>query len=118
MPRARQAVVIIALSLIGAYSVRKRPPVAMSHAAAGLSAPSDEAGRGRLARSGGEAEDLRDAVGGYPIAVSTETRTTAYEPQPQPQRGSGEGGIEELPNDPGQNFSPQPVLSPSGPGPR
>jgi hypothetical protein len=127
MNRARNAVVVIALCLIAAYSWKKAPlprfdapyrrPI--RYAEARDAYPRRKSPRLTLARVG--EDDLRDAIaddaiaddaGGLPAISSSTNRPLDDAPAP---RGSGAGGFAGLPYDPGHDFDPPPVLSPSGP---
>jgi len=118
MSRARNAVIIIILCIIGAYSVRKSPQL-------GLNMPAPETikdavaggpvrrGNPKLTLASGTGEDLRDAVAGH--AVGTPNNGNTLGDIGGPPRGQGNGGFGPQSNNPGQNFNPPPVLSPSGP---
>jgi len=118
--RARNAVIIIALSIIGAYYVRERPGAVVHGVAAHLrdTVAGTPSRGGRALRTGaaGNGEELRDAVAGYPAIAPLPARTTDHHKVDLPL-GSGEGGIEPLPYDPGRSFAPR-VVSPSGPDTR
>jgi hypothetical protein len=119
MTRARNAVIIIVLCIIGATLGRKRPQVVAVHAVetdlrdAVADSPSARRGRIRRPLEGRDGDELRDSVAGSPSDVPLVPGATSYV-APIP-RGSGEGGIKPLPYDPGQDFSEHRVLSPSGP---
>ena len=120
MTRARNAVIIIILCLIGAYSVRKGPqlalnmpsPDAIKDAVAGHDVGRRNPG---LTLASGKGDEMRDAVAGH--AVGTPNNGNTLDDVAPPPRGNGAGGIGSLSNNPGQSFTPPvtPVLSPSGP---
>ena len=118
MSRARNAVIIIILCIIGAYSVRKSPqlalnmpsPESMKDAVAG--GPSIRHHGPKLTLASGTGEDLRDAVAGH--AVGTPNHGNTVDDVPPPPRGENFHGFGPLSNNPGQNFTP-PTLSPSAP---
>lgn len=120
MSRARNAVIIIILCIIGAYSVKKGPQLGLNlpgtedikDAVAGGPASRRAANPG-LTLAGGEGEALRDAVAGH--AVGTPNTGNTLGGVDGPPRGSGNGGFGPQANNPGQNFIPPPPLSPSGP---
>ncbi len=117
MSRARNAVIMIFLSLVGVYFGSRRPYAAVQAEATSLKSAVAEASsprRGRVppALRIGENNDLRDALAAYP-AKALLPGTTSHINSEAPL-GSGEGGFKPLPYDPGQDFSPR-VLSPSGP---
>lgn len=118
MSRARNAVIIIILCIIGAYSVRKAPQLALN-----MPAPEgmkDALAGNRAHRNGpkltlasGTGEDMRDAVAGH--AVGTPNNGNTLGDIGGPPRGNGGNGIGPSSNNPGQNFNPPPTLSPSAP---
>lgn len=119
MSRARNAVIIIILCIIGAYSVKKGPQL-------GLNMPGPEeirdavAGnpvrRGpKLTLASGTGDELRDAVAGH--AVGTPGGTNTLGDVDAPPRGNGNGGFGPLSTNNNNNppLPPPPPLSPSGP---
>src|SRR4051812_48417375 len=118
MSRARNAVIIIILCIIGAYTLKKGPQLALNMPSA--DAIKDAVAGGPSSRKGnpltlasGTGEDLRDAVAGH--AVGTPNNGNTLGDVAPPPRGNGTGGIGSLSNNPGQNFTPPPNLSQSGP---
>ncbi len=118
MSRARNAVIIIILCIIGAYTMRKAPQLALNMPSADQ-VKDAVAGNGarrhgpRLTLANGSGDDLRDAVAGH--AVGTPRNTNTLDDVPPPPRGQGQGGIGHQGHNPGQNFTPPTTLSPSGP---
>ena len=121
MSRARNAVIIIILCIIGAYSVRKAPQLGLNmpsvddikDAVAGGPTTASRRGNGpKLTLSSGKGEELRDAVAGF--AVGTPNTGNSLGEIDGPPRGSGNGGFNPLSNNP-RPFNPPPSLSPSGP---
>ncbi|MDD5302939.1 MAG: hypothetical protein PHS14_07480 [Elusimicrobia bacterium] len=124
MSRVRNAVIIIILCIIGAYSFKKGPQLGLN-----MPAPEDikDAVAGnpvrrhgpQLTLASGNGEDLRDAVAGH--AVGTPNRgTNTLGDVDGPPRGSGNGGFGPLSNNNNNNnppVNPPPSLSPSGPTP-
>jgi hypothetical protein len=124
MSRARNAVIIIILCLIGAYSFKKGPQLGLSmpkndvikDAVAG--GPSYHRSSPKLTLASGSGDDLRDAVAGHAVGTPGSHGNTLDDVAPPP-RGNGQGGIGGQSNNPGNNFNPPttpPTLSPSGPG--
>jgi len=117
MTRARNAVIIIILCLIGAYSVKKGPQLALLPAndeikdAVAANNSTRRAGP-KLTLASGTGEEMRDAIAGH--AVGTPNNGNTLGDVAPPPRGGGNGGIGAQANNPGQNFNP-PVLSPAGP---
>jgi len=121
MSRLRNAVIIIILCIIGAYTVRKGPQLGMSlpgaqdlkDAIAG--GPSQRPAGGLqpiLAGRGGE--ELRDAVAGHPVGTPQGTNTLGD--VDGPPRGNGYGGISPLANNYNVPLNnPPPLLSSSAP---
>jgi hypothetical protein len=118
MSRARNAVIIIILCIIGAYSVKKGPQL-------GLNMPAPEEIRDavagnrirrnapKLTLASGTGEDLRDAVAGH--AVGTPGGTNTLGDVDGPPRGNGNGGFGPLSANNNNNNPPPPPLSPSSP---
>lgn len=122
MSRARNAVIIIILCIIGAYSVRKGPQLGLNMPApedikdAVAGGPVNASRRGNanpLTLNAGNGEDLRDAVAGH--AVGTPNNGNTLGGVDGPPRGSGFGGFGPSANNPGSIPPPPPSLSPSGP---
>jgi hypothetical protein len=120
MSRARNAVIIIILCIIGAYSVRKGPQLALNMPGASdvkdavAGNPASHRGSPKLTLASGTGEDLRDAVAGH--AVGTPNNGNTLGDVPPPPRGESFHGFGPGANNPGQNFNPPPGnLSPSGP---
>jgi len=124
MSRARNAVIIIILCIIGAYSVKKGPQLGLNmpgvedikDAVAG--GPVNASRRGNanpLSLNTGNGEDLRDAVAGH--AVGTPNTGNTLGGVDGPPRGSGFGGFGPSSNNPGSIPPPPPSLSPAGPTP-
>jgi len=122
MSRARNAVIIIILCIIGAYSVRKGPQLGLNmpgledikDAVAGGPAKAGRKGSATpLTLAGGEGEALRDAVAGH--AVGTPNNGNTLGGVDGPPRGSGDGGFAPQSNNPRGTIPPPPPLSPSGP---
>ncbi len=120
MSRARNAVIIIILCIIGAYSVRKAPQLALNmpnpsdikDAVAG--GPAFHRGSPKLTLASGTGEDMRDAVAGH--AVGTPNHGNTLGDIAGPPRGESFHGFGPGSHNPGQNFNPPPpILSPSGP---
>lgn len=123
MSKARNAVIIIILCIIGAFSFRNGGPQLglnmpspddIKDAVAG--GPVSRRGNGpKLTLSSGKGEDLRDAVAGF--AVGTPQNGNTLGEIGDPPRGSGNGGFGPLANNPNNNppYNPPPPLSPSGP---
>ncbi|MCM2305762.1 MAG: hypothetical protein NDJ72_13760 [Elusimicrobia bacterium] len=125
MSKARNAVIIIILCIIGAFSFRSAAPQL------GLNMPAPEdikdavaggpVSRGNkgpaLTLASGKGEDMRDAVAGF--AVGTPNTGNSVGEIDGPPRGSGNGGFGPLANNPNNNppYNPPPSLSPSGPTP-
>lgn len=121
MSRARNAVIIIILCIIGAYTVKKGPELGLTlpdmqdikDAVAG--GPSR--GRGNkgpaLTLASGTGDELRDAIAGH--AVGTPQGTNTLGDVDGPPRGNGYGGFGPQANN--NNIPPTtpPNLSPSGP---
>jgi hypothetical protein len=116
MTRARNAVIIIILCIIGAYTIKKGPQLALlpndaiKDAVAGNGV---HRGGPHLTLAGGKGDDLHDAVAGH--AVGTPNNGHTLDDVAPPPRGGGNGGFGTQSNNPGQNFNPPPTLSPSGP---
>ena len=120
MSRARNAVIIIILCIIGAYSYRKAPQLGLN-----MPAPEDikDAVAGNRARrhnpltlASGTGDDLRDAVAGH--AVGTPGGSNTLGDIGGPPRGNGNGGFGPLSSNNNNNnppLPPPPPLSPSGP---
>ena len=123
MSRVRNAVIIIILCIIGAYSVKKGPQLGLSLPAtedikdAVAGGPSHRRGSPRLTLASGKGEELRDAVAGH--AVGTPNRgTNTLGDVDGPPRGNGYGGFGPLSTNNNNNNppnNPPPSLSPSGP---
>lgn len=125
MSKARNAVIIIILCIIGAFSFRNGGPQLglnmpsadeIKDAVAG--GPSTVSRRGNppgLTLSSGKGEDLRDAVAGF--AVGTPNNGNTLGEIGDPPRGSGDGGFAPGANNNNNNppYNPPPSLSPSGP---
>jgi hypothetical protein len=118
MTRVRNAVIIIILCIIGAYTVKKGPQLALlptndvvKDAVAG--GPSYHRNGPKLTLASGTGDELRDAVAGH--AVGTPNNGHTLDDVAPPPRGGGNGGFGPQSNNPGQNFNPPPTLSPSGP---
>lgn len=121
MSRARNAVIIIILCIVGAYTVKKGPELGLSMP--GLSDIKDAVAGGPSSRRGknpqltlasGTADELRDAIAGH--AVGTPQGTNTLGDVDGPPRGNGLGGFSPVAannNVPPNN--PPPSLSPSGP---
>lgn len=125
MSKARNAVIIIILCIIGAFTFKNGGPQL------GLNTPGSDdikdavAGgpasrRGNvpeLTLSSGKGEDLRDAVAGF--AVGTPNTGNTLGEIGDPPRGSGNGGFAPGANNNNNNppYNPPPSLSPSGPEP-
>ncbi len=121
MSRARNAVIIIILCIIGAYSVRKAPQLALNMPTSSdikdsvAGGPVSRHGGPKLTLASGTSEDMRDAVAGH--AVGTPNHGNTVDDVPAPPRGESFHGFGPGANNPGQNFNPPPTnLSPSGPG--
>lgn len=120
MSRARNAVIIIILCIIGAYSFRKAPqlglnmpaPQDIKDAVAGNSARRH--GGPKLTLASGTGEDLRDAVAGHAVGTPN-NGTNSFGDVGGPPRGNGNGGFGPLSNNNNNNPPPPPPLSPSGP---
>lgn len=126
MSRVRNAVVIIILCIIGAYTVSKKKPALMLPGAEDLrdslaAGPSHRAGRPLRFNQGPE-DGLRDSLAESPAfntGLGGNQRGNSDDAAPPPPRGGG-GGIGTLsaPNQ-GNQFPPQDPppdnLSPSGP---
>lgn len=124
MSRARNAVIIIILCIVGAYTARKGPQLGLN-----MPAPEDikdavaggpvNAGRKNaspLTLAAGSGEDFRDAVAGH--AVGTPNNGNTLGGVDAPPRGSGNGGFGPQSNNPGSFIPPAPPeLSPAGPTP-
>lgn len=124
MSRVRNAVIIIILCIIGAYSVKKGPQLGLSlpspeqikDAVAGGPSFTPHRGNPELTLASGKGEDLRDAVAGH--AVGTPNRgTNSLGDVDGPPRGNGYGGFGPLSGNNNGNNPPvtPPVLSPFGP---
>lgn len=124
MSRVRNAVIIIILCIIGAYTVKKGPQLALNmpgledikDAVAGApSSASRRNGAPKLTMASGKGEDMRDAVAGH--AVGTPNNGNTLGDIDGPPRGSGYGGFSPLSNNTNNNppNNPPPSLSPSGP---
>ena len=118
MARARNAVIIIILCIIGAYTVKNAPQLvlnspneAIKDAVAG--GPSFHRGGPKLTLANGTGDELRDAVAGH--AVGTPNHGNTLDDVAPPPRGGGNGGFGPQSNNPSNNFNPPPVISPSGP---
>ena len=120
MSRVRNAVIIIILCIIGAYSVKKGPQLGLNMPAA--EDIKDAVAGNRIRRQGpkltlasGTSEDLRDAVAGH--AVGTPGGSNTLGDVGGPPRGNGYGGFGPLSTNNNHNNPPNnpPVLSPSGP---
>lgn len=121
MSRARNAVVIIILCIIGAFSFKKGPQLGLN-----MPAPEDikDAVAGnrirrpspKLTLASGQGEDLRDAVAGHAVGTPNNGTNTLGDVD-GPPRGSGNGGFGALSNNNNNNppNNPPPTLSPSGP---
>ena len=119
MSRARNAVIIIILCIIGAYSVRKAPQLSLMP---NNDTVKDALAGNRVRRHGprltlasGKGEDLRDAVAGH--AVGTPNNGNTLDDVGPPPRGDGQGGIGPQSNNPGNNFNPTDPISQSTPPP-
>ena len=118
MSRARNAVIIIILCIIGAYSVRKAPQLGLNMPApeqikdAVAGGPSRRHGP-KLTLASGTGEDLRDAVAGH--AIGTPNHGNTLGDIGGPPRGDHDGGFGPHSNNPGNNFIPPTTLSPSAP---
>ncbi len=120
MSRARNAVIIIILCIIGAFSFKKGPQLGLNMPApedikdAVAGGPARRRGPG-LTLASGKGDDLRDAVAGF--AVGTPNNGNTLGEIDGPPRGSGNGGFGPLANNPNNNppYNPPPNLSPSGP---
>ncbi|MDP3542410.1 MAG: hypothetical protein Q8T11_08090 [Elusimicrobiota bacterium] len=120
MSKARNAVIIIILCIIGAFSFKNGPKLGLN-----MPAPDDikDAVAGGPARrrgpqltlASGKSEDLRDAVAGF--AVGTPNNGNTLGEIGDPPRGSGDGGFGPGANNNNNNppYNPPPSLSPSGP---
>lgn len=122
MSKVRNAVIIIILCIIGAYTMKKGPQLALNMPAAQdikdavAGGPvTRRNGPQQLTLASGKGEDLRDAVAGF--AVGTPNTGNGEGETDAPPRGSGNGGFAPLANNPGNNppYNPPPSLSPSGP---
>ena len=121
MSRARNAVIIIILCIIGAFSFKKAPQLGLNMPApedikdAVAGGPARRTNGPKLTLAGGKGEDLRDAVSGF--AVGTPTNGNTLGEIDGPPRGSGNGGFAPLANNPNNNppYNPPPTLSPAGP---
>lgn len=124
MSRVRNAVIIIILCIIGAYSVKKGPQLGLSlplaedikDAVAGN--PIRRRANAPLTLASGKGEDFRDAVAGH--AVGTPGGTNTLGDVDGPPRGNGYGGFGPLSNNNNNNNNnppnnPPPSLSPAGP---
>jgi len=122
MSRARNAVIIIILCIIGAYTVKKGPQLGLNmpgvedikDAVAGGPSTGRRGNGNPLTLAAGKGEDMRDAVAGH--AVGTPNNGNTLGGVDGPPRGSGFGGFGQQSNNPGV-IVPQnpPELSPSGP---
>lgn len=120
MQRVRNAVIIIILCIIGAYTVRKAPQLALntpdSDMHDGLAGGPSRGRRNgpKLTLASGTGEEMRDAVAGH--AVGTPNNGNTLDDVAPPPRGEGRGGFGPQSNNPSQNFNPPPEnLSPSAP---
>lgn len=127
MSKARNAVIIIILCIIGAYTVKKGPELGLTMpsvedikdavASANPTRASRGAGAPKLTLASGTGEDLRDAVAGHAVGTPNPGTNTFGEID-GPPRGNGLGGFSPLAlnnNVPPTNPPPPPNLSPSGP---
>lgn len=120
MSRVRNAVIIIILCIIGAYSVKKGPQLGLSLPAAedikDAVAGNPVRRRGpQLTLASGKGEEFRDAVAGHAVGTPNPGTNTLGDVD-GPPRGNGYGGFGPLStnnNNPPSN--PPPSLSPSGP---
>lgn len=124
MSRARNAVIIIILCIIGGFSFKNGPKLGLNMpapqdikdaVAGGPINASRRADGPKLMLTGGSGEDLKDAVAGF--AVGTPKTGNTLGEIDGPPRGSGNGGFSPLANNPNNNppYNPPPNLSPSGP---
>ena len=117
MYRVRNAVIIIILCIIGAYTARKGPQLSMNMPDSDVKdavAGHRSHRRPGLTLASGKSDDLRDAVAGH--AVGTPNHGNTLDDVGPPPRGNGEGGFGPQSNNPGNNFTPPPgPVSPSGP---
>lgn len=127
MSRARNAVIIIILCIIGAYTVKKGPelgltlPTAQDIKDAVAGGPSTSRrgngiGSPKLTLASGTGEELRDAVAGHAVGTPNNGTNSLGEID-GPPRGNGLGGFSPFAannNVPPSN-PPPPSLSPSGP---
>lgn len=125
MSKARNAVIIIILCIIGAFTFKNGGPQLglnmpgsddFKDAVAG--GPANASRRGNpqgLTLSSGKGDDLRDAVAGF--AVGTPQSGNTLGEIGDPPRGSGNGGFAPGANNNNNNppYNPPPSLSPSGP---
>ncbi|UPT75201.1 MAG: hypothetical protein M0D55_05705 [Elusimicrobiota bacterium] len=120
MHRVRNAVIIIILCIIGAYTVKQAPQLALNMNDSQLNdAVAGGPSRGRrsgpkLTLASGTGDEMRDAVAGH--AVGTPNNGNTLGDVAPPPRGMGQGGFGPQANNPSQNFNPPPEnLSPSTP---
>lgn len=120
MSRVRNAVIIIILCIIGAYSVKKGPQLGLNMPAAedikdAVAGNKVRKHGPKLTLASGTGEDLRDAVAGH--AVGTPKGSNTLGDVDGPPRGNGNGGISPLSNNNNNNNPPNnpPTLSPSTP---
>lgn len=122
MSRVRNAVIIIILCIIGAYTVRKGPQLALNMPNDGIKdavagGPVHHRRSPKLTLASGTGEDLRDAVAGHAVGTPGRHGNT-LDDVGGPPRGNGDGGFGHPSNNPGNNFNPPinpPEVSPSGP---
>jgi hypothetical protein len=118
MSRARNAVIILILCIIGAYSARKGPQLGLNMMAPEeiKDAVADNRAKRRargLTLASGKSENLRGAPAGHALGTPNDGNT--FDDIDEPPRGDGQGGIGTQSNNPGQNFAPPPPISPSEP---
>ncbi len=121
MYRVRNAVIIIILCIIGAYTVKKGPQLALTPDTDTIK---DAVAGNRIRHHGpkltlasGTGDDLRDAVAGHAVGTPGRHGNTLDDVGPPP-RGDGQGYHGHNPNNPGNNFippPPPPPVSESGP---
>lgn len=122
MSRARNAVIIIILCIIGAYTLHKAPQLALNMPSPEQVKDAVAGGPSRrhpgLTLASGKGDDLRDAVAGHAVGTPGQRGNTLGDVG-APPRGNGDGGFGHGSNNPGNNFNPPPPsnLSESGPTP-
>ncbi len=121
MSRARNAVIIIILCIIGAYTLRKGPQLALNMPSPEQVKDAVAGGPSRrnpgLTLASGKGEDMRDAVAGHAVGTPGRNGNTVDDVG-APPRGNGDGGFGRPANNPGNNFNPPPpTLSESAPTP-